>query len=220
MTFCSMSDKLHHKKCTWQWCGLRKAQKSNVTLTLPKNVFSIRRRLSFRFDFGAWRACCSVGDTKGQCQDPKNIPIDIVVDSWCFSLLFFLCHVSDPKALQHESRNVSNEQKRQTIFFLLFRLAACGNMKLFPGCRLLALLNRIGKVLIDSFLYFFSLAVSFSGQQNGSATGAFVSSRSEPISLATLDRDCFIIPVRSLERFLPAGVPVSFKTKLNVRLTN
>lgn len=54
------------------------------------------------------------------------------------------------------------------------------------------------------------ILVSFSGQQNGSATGAFVSSRSEPISLATLDRDCFIIPIRSLERFLPAGVPVSF----------
>lgn len=52
--------------------------------------------------------------------------------------------------------------------------------------------------------------VSFSGQQNGTATGAFVSSRSEPISLSTLDRDCFIIPIRSLERFLPAGVPVSF----------
>lgn len=50
--------------------------------------------------------------------------------------------------------------------------------------------------------------VSFSGQQNGSATGAFVSSRSEPISLATLDRDCFIIPFRSLSRFLPAGVPL------------
>jgi hypothetical protein len=57
--------------------------------------------------------------------------------------------------------------------------------------------------------FFVLSAVSFSGQQNGSATGAFVSSRSEPISLATLDRDCFIIPVRSLERFLPAGVPVS-----------
>lgn len=33
--------------------------------------------------------------------------------------------------------------------------------------------------------------------------------RSEPITLATLDRDCFIIPVANLERFLPAGVPVS-----------
>lgn len=59
---------------------------------------------------------------------------------------------------------------------------------------------------------FLKLSVSFSGQNNGSATGAFVSSRSEPISLATLDRDCFIIPVRSLERFLPAGVPVSQET--------
>lgn len=60
--------------------------------------------------------------------------------------------------------------------------------------------------------FFLKLSVSFSGQNNGSATGAFVSSRSEPISLATLDRDCFIIPVRSLERFLPAGVPVSQET--------
>lgn len=55
----------------------------------------------------------------------------------------------------------------------------------------------------------FYITVSFSGQrENGSLTGAFVSSRSEPISLATLDRDCFIIPVHSLERFLPDGVPV------------
>jgi hypothetical protein len=51
--------------------------------------------------------------------------------------------------------------------------------------------------------------VSFSGPTNGQA-GNFVSSRSEPISLATLDRDCFLIPVHSLERFLPAGVPVEY----------
>lgn len=36
--------------------------------------------------------------------------------------------------------------------------------------------------------------------------------RHEPISLATLERDCFIIPVHSLERFLPAGIPVSAYT--------
>lgn len=32
--------------------------------------------------------------------------------------------------------------------------------------------------------------------------------RSEPISLGTLDRDCFVIPVHSVDRFLPAGIPV------------
>ncbi|XP_075227005.1 uncharacterized protein LOC142327663 isoform X3 [Lycorma delicatula] len=32
--------------------------------------------------------------------------------------------------------------------------------------------------------------------------------RAEPLTLATLDRDCFIIPVASLDRFLPAGVPL------------
>lgn len=68
------------------------------------------------------------------------------------------------------------------------------------------------------FPLFSYLSVSFSGQQNGTAKGAFVSSRSEPISLATLDRDCFIIPVRSLERFLPAGVPVRFPVALAVEL--
>ncbi|XP_040166055.1 uncharacterized protein LOC120901826 isoform X1 [Anopheles arabiensis] len=46
--------------------------------------------------------------------------------------------------------------------------------------------------------------VSFGGQPG---SGGFVSSRSEPISLATLDKDCFIIPVHSLDRFLPAGIP-------------
>ncbi|CAG9798772.1 unnamed protein product [Chironomus riparius] len=49
--------------------------------------------------------------------------------------------------------------------------------------------------------------VNFSGQANGAITG-FVSSRSEPISLSTLEQDCFIIPVRSLDRFLPAGLPL------------
>lgn len=43
-----------------------------------------------------------------------------------------------------------------------------------------------------------SISVSFGG---GTA-------RTEPISLATLDRDCFIIPVQSVDRFLPAGIPV------------
>ncbi|KAL0276165.1 UNVERIFIED_CONTAM: hypothetical protein PYX00_003789 [Menopon gallinae] len=37
--------------------------------------------------------------------------------------------------------------------------------------------------------------------------------RAEPITLATLDRDCFIIPVASLDRFLPAGVPMPFTDK-------
>ncbi|XP_022193472.1 uncharacterized protein LOC111051300 isoform X1 [Nilaparvata lugens] len=32
--------------------------------------------------------------------------------------------------------------------------------------------------------------------------------RAEPLTLATLDRDCFIIPVASVDRFLPAGVPL------------
>ncbi|KAG5675814.1 hypothetical protein PVAND_005685 [Polypedilum vanderplanki] len=48
--------------------------------------------------------------------------------------------------------------------------------------------------------------VNFSGQ-NGSATG-FANSRSEPISLSTLEQDCFVIPIRSLDRFLPAGIPL------------
>jgi len=56
--------------------------------------------------------------------------------------------------------------------------------------------------------------VSFSGNRaSGTYTPLVVSGnsppRGEPISLATLDRDCFIIPLASLERFLPAGVPVS-----------
>lgn len=48
-------------------------------------------------------------------------------------------------------------------------------------------------------------AVSFSGNGNNIVVGT----RNEAISLSTLDRDCFIIPVHSLDRFLPAGIPVS-----------
>ncbi|XP_006562231.1 uncharacterized protein LOC552195 isoform X3 [Apis mellifera] len=58
-----------------------------------------------------------------------------------------------------------------------------------------------------------SRQVSFSGNRaSGAYTPLVVSGnsppRGEPISLATLDRDCFIIPLASLERFLPAGVPL------------
>ena len=62
--------------------------------------------------------------------------------------------------------------------------------------------------LLLNLIYFSLDLVNFSGPNGMAAGGAFVSSRSEPISLSTLDQDCFIIPVRSLERFLPAGIPV------------
>ncbi|XP_023287991.1 uncharacterized protein LOC105695876 isoform X1 [Orussus abietinus] len=57
-----------------------------------------------------------------------------------------------------------------------------------------------------------SRQVSFSANRSSGTYTPLVTSgssppRSEPISLATLDRDCFIIPLASLERFLPAGVP-------------
>ncbi|XP_067628138.1 uncharacterized protein [Eurosta solidaginis] len=44
------------------------------------------------------------------------------------------------------------------------------------------------------------------GADNGAGTSSAV--RSEPISLSALDRDCFIIPVHSVDRFLPAGIPL------------
>lgn len=65
------------------------------------------------------------------------------------------------------------------------------------------------------FLLLSLIPVNFSGQANGAVTG-FVSSRSEPISLSTLEQDCFIIPVRSLDRFLPAGIPVIYVTYLGI----
>lgn len=33
-------------------------------------------------------------------------------------------------------------------------------------------------------------------------------SRTKPVPLTALDRDCFIIPVQSIARFLPAGIMV------------
>lgn len=58
-------------------------------------------------------------------------------------------------------------------------------------------------------IYCAAVLVSFSGHGNNIVVGA----RTEPISLSTLDRDCFIIPVHSLDRFLPAGIPVSIIAK-------
>ncbi|XP_058984930.1 phosphatidylinositol 3-kinase 2-like isoform X3 [Musca domestica] len=46
------------------------------------------------------------------------------------------------------------------------------------------------------------------GPNNGLVSMSSGGVRSEPISLATLDRDCFIIPVHSVDRFLPAGIPL------------
>jgi hypothetical protein len=57
-------------------------------------------------------------------------------------------------------------------------------------------------------LFTVNLNAQKNGQDGDATTGAFANSRNEPISLSTLDRDCFIIPIKSLDRFLPAGVPV------------
>ncbi|XP_046481430.1 uncharacterized protein [Neodiprion pinetum] len=63
-----------------------------------------------------------------------------------------------------------------------------------------------------------SRQVSFSAGNTAGATGTYtplvVSANSqltagEPRTLATLDRDCFIIPLASLDHFLPAGVPLA-----------
>jgi hypothetical protein len=50
-----------------------------------------------------------------------------------------------------------------------------------------------------------SRQVSFSSGARQEVTAV----QREPVTLATLTKDCFIIPVASLDRFLPAGVPVS-----------
>ncbi|XP_055705489.1 uncharacterized protein LOC129803154 isoform X3 [Phlebotomus papatasi] len=50
--------------------------------------------------------------------------------------------------------------------------------------------------------------VTFGNAANNCGTVAHNGVRTEPISLATLDRDCFIIPMQSLNRFLPDGIPL------------
>ncbi|XP_048510982.1 uncharacterized protein LOC105685517 isoform X2 [Athalia rosae] len=63
-----------------------------------------------------------------------------------------------------------------------------------------------------------SRQVSFSSGSPPSAVGTYTPlvvsgntqiSSGEPRTLATLDRDCFIIPLASLDHFLPAGVPLA-----------
>lgn len=140
---------------------------------------------------------CSEDGRRGQCHDPENISID--PRAWTADGFSVFSDVPDPRQNRYSSWKIIS------FWQDFFR----GEQKNFclPAPRS-ASTKRERKVF-PSDNFFVLSAVSFSGQQNGSATGAFVSSRSEPISLATLDRDCFIIPVRSLERFLPAGVPVS-----------
>lgn len=48
-----------------------------------------------------------------------------------------------------------------------------------------------------------------------SPSAPVAAARLQPLSLSTLDRDCFIIPVHSLDRFLPDGVPVNFTYSKN-----
>lgn len=51
-----------------------------------------------------------------------------------------------------------------------------------------------------------------------SGGGSCLTTGAQPVSLTALDRDCFIIPVHSVDRFLPAGVPlpVSFVSNKTV----
>ncbi|GLV31862.1 uncharacterized protein CBL_07622 [Carabus blaptoides fortunei] len=43
---------------------------------------------------------------------------------------------------------------------------------------------------------------------NSGGGGGGLTTAAQPVSLTALDRDCFIIPVHSVDRFLPAGVPL------------
>lgn len=76
---------------------------------------------------------------------------------------------------------------------------------------ILTVLILITLLFIWHFLFIFisGVAVSFRGNNAGQP-----GTRNEPISLSTLDRDCFIIPVHSLDRFLPAGIPVCIQMYL------
>ncbi|KAJ1527523.1 hypothetical protein ONE63_007493 [Megalurothrips usitatus] len=68
-----------------------------------------------------------------------------------------------------------------------------------------------------------SRQVSFNkGGRSGAApsgtvatASALPTSRSEPVSLASLDRDCFIIPLHAVDRFLPEGVPLPEPSQLS-----
>ncbi|XP_023168783.1 uncharacterized protein LOC111598015 isoform X1 [Drosophila hydei] len=55
---------------------------------------------------------------------------------------------------------------------------------------------------------YLTAAAAATRQGNFGSGGNAGTTRAEPISLATLDRDCFIIPVHSVDRFLPAGIPL------------
>ncbi|XP_059608732.1 uncharacterized protein LOC132256381 isoform X1 [Phlebotomus argentipes] len=58
--------------------------------------------------------------------------------------------------------------------------------------------------------------VTFGNSSNNNCgTVAHNGVRTEPISLATLDRDCFIIPMQSLNRFLPDGIPLPAPSEAN-----
>ncbi|KAL9918183.1 uncharacterized protein ACN427_000634 isoform 5-T8 [Glossina fuscipes fuscipes] len=51
-------------------------------------------------------------------------------------------------------------------------------------------------------------AIAWQANFGGAVVPGSSAARTEPISLAALDRDCFIIPVHSVDRFLPAGIPL------------
>lgn len=56
-------------------------------------------------------------------------------------------------------------------------------------------------------------SVSLMRWDRPTATTGHERRRTEPVSLATLERDCFVIPAHALDRFLPDGVPVSWLNK-------
>lgn len=73
---------------------------------------------------------------------------------------------------------------------------------------------NFGEIFLYDIYLCYCILVSFGGGGGGSGGGVnginISGSRTEPLSLSTLDRDCFIIPVHSLDRFLPAGIPVEY----------
>ncbi|XP_033251153.1 uncharacterized protein LOC117190206 isoform X3 [Drosophila miranda] len=108
---------------------------------------------------------------------------------------------------QQQQMHLQQQQQQQQHKQILLRLQQQQQMHLETATTTLGY-GHGDATVATATTTLLTAAAAATRQVNFGGGGHSGVTRSEPISLATLDRDCFIIPVHSVDRFLPAGIPL------------
>ncbi|XP_065224700.1 uncharacterized protein LOC135848669 isoform X2 [Planococcus citri] len=108
---------------------------------------------------------------------------------------------------EYEEDTASNSAQKSSFPLLRWAMGSIKRKSSINKCDYL--INQIGDASTSrkvSFQDQTELIESKDGSRRPTALEAI--KKAEPVTLANLDRDCFIIPIASIDRFLPAGVPI------------